>query len=199
VDILHPGGERVVARKASADDEDFTLEDIPEGREVRSAWTVNSLANSLSALTLDAVAEEGDVNWADATRFGLVTADGLRVDVELASSTAPGAEAGEADEAGESAAPEYWIRLRAGLYQTALDSAVELPGDSGDDQDSAAGEDEGEPQGAPDETTSDDPAERARDINERVSGWAYRIPKYKADSMNKRLEDLLQPAEEPDD
>ena len=131
VDIVHPDGERIVARKASADDEDFALENIPEGREVRSAWTVNSLANSLSALTLEAVAEEGDVDWADATRFGLVTADSLRVDVELASSSAP-KEADEADEAGESggsADSEHWIRLQAGLYQTALESAVETPDD----------------------------------------------------------------------
>jgi hypothetical protein len=27
-----------------------------------------------------------------------------------------------------------------------------------------------------------------------VSGWAYRIPKYKYDSMSKRMEDLLQQA-----
>ena len=38
-------------------------------------------------------------------------------------------------------------------------------------------------------------AARAADINERVSGWAYRIPKYKFDTMNKRMDDLLQEAE----
>ena len=194
VDILHPDGERILARKAAADDEDFVLEDIPEGREIRSAWTVNSLANSLSALTLEGVAEEGDVDWSDAVRFGLVTADGLRVDVELASGEVPGS---DADEAGGSAEPEYWIRLQAGLYQTAVDSAVEAPGDSGDDQDSDAAEDQDEAQAA-DETTSDDPAGRARAINQRVSSWAYRIPQYKYDSMNKRMEDLLLAVEDSD-
>jgi hypothetical protein len=198
VDIAHPDGERIVARKASADDEDFSLQNIPEGREIRSAWTVNSLANSLSALTLDSVAEESAVDWSDAVRFGLVTADGLRVDVDLVVRVQDQDEDSEADRTDAGAETEHWIRLQAGLYQTAVDSAVETPGESGEDQDMDAAGEQGEAQGADDETTADDSEGRARAINERVSGWAYRIPKYKFDAMNKRMEDLLQAVEEPD-
>jgi hypothetical protein len=167
-EIRHADGERVLARKVSADDENFQLQDIPEGREIQSAWTVDSLANGLASLNLEAVAPEDEVGWDGAARFGLVTADGLRVDVDLARQEAP--------EVGD----EHWIRLQAGLYQTAVESGVESAPTA--DGESAGGrvEDTG---GA---------AERAAEINARVSGWAYRIPKYKYDSMSKRLDDLLQ-------
>ncbi|MDX1379760.1 MAG: DUF4340 domain-containing protein [Xanthomonadales bacterium] len=184
VAVVHPDGERVTARKASADDEHFELQNIPEGREIRSAWTVDSLANALSALSLEAVAPQDDVDWNDAVQFALVTADGLRVEVE---GVATGLETA-ADEAAEAPpdvssvpAAEHWIRLQAGLYQTVLDSAVEAPA-TGDVE---AG-------GGDDAATAVDPTERAAEINRRVSGWAYRIPKYKYDAMSKRLEDLLQ-------
>jgi hypothetical protein len=181
IDIAHADGERVVARKASADDEHFALQDIPEGREIRSAWTVDSLANGLSALALEDVAPVGEIAWDDAVRYGLVTADGLRLDVSLVERDTP-SEAVEAGEASASESPEHWIRLEAGLYQTALDSAVEAPeGEGGADE-------------ADEETT--DPATRAAEINGRVAGWAYRIPKYKYDGMAKRMEDLLQAVEE---
>lgn len=160
VELLHADGERVVARKASADDENFALQGIPEGREVQSAWSVNSLANGLASLTLDAVVPDTEIDWSGSERFGLVTADGLRMDAELVA-----VESVADDEASETA---HWIRLQAGLYQTAVESGVTPP-----------------------EEEAAETRERAETINLRVSGWAYRIPKYKYDAMTKRLNDLL--------
>jgi hypothetical protein len=195
IEIGHPDGERVVATRASADDENFELQDIPEGREIRSAWTVNSLANALSSLTLEAVAGDGAIDWTDAVRFGLVTADGLRIDVELAVRAADGANGeteegpdGEVDDGLADSEGEYWIRLQAGLHQTAVGSGVgieEEPAGGKSTVDGAAEEELVE------DAAADDAAARARAINQRVTGWAYRIPQYKFDSMNKRLEDLL--------
>lgn len=222
VEIVHPDGERIVAKKASADDPDYALQDIPEGREVRSAWTVNSLAGSLAALQLDAVAADEGLDWSDATRFAVVTADGLRVDVELvsrASGSDAGAEAGESEEAAMDVEPEHWIRLQAGLYQTAVDSAVEAPepatdgeapaatGEGQADTDPAAeasaDAESGEAAPAADQPEAESPADdaetRARAINQRVGGWAYRIPQYKFDAMNKRMEDLLQAPDDGED
>lgn len=207
VDIAHADGERVTAKKTSADDADFQLQDIPEGREIRSAWTVNSLANSLSALTLEAVARDDAVDWGEATRFGLITADGLRVDVELVAREAAG---GEDDEAAGEAETEHWIRLAASLYQTAVDSAVETAGDEAAREadeamqeapeeapaDETAAREQLAEETATEEQAADDAAARAREINQRVDGWAYRIPQYKFDAMNKRLEDLLLAADE---
>ena len=157
--IRHADGDQVVARKASADDADFLLDAVEEGFEPKSAWTVNSLAGALSSLELDDAGPANAVNWDGAPTFRLLSADGLNVEVELAA----GPEGGEG-------APR-WIRLRAGLYTTALDSGVDADGDGSET------------------------AARAEVINERVAGWAYRIPDYKFNAMNKRMADLVQAIE----
>jgi hypothetical protein len=46
------------------------------------------------------------------------------------------------------------------------------------------------------EAGGDEPAGAADGINSRVSGWAYQLPAYKAEAMNKRMSDLLKPLAE---
>jgi hypothetical protein len=152
-----------LARKVSVGDENFTLENLPEGREVKSAWTVDSLAGSLSALTLDAVAADDSVDWSGAAAFRLLTVDGLQVRAELAAVMGEEAESTTDD--------TFWVRLQVGTYTTAVERIAEQ------------------------EAEAADPAERAAEINGRVAGWAYRIPKYKFDSMTKRMDDLLKEVE----
>ena len=77
------------------------------------------------------------------------------------------APAAEEGEGGEA----RWVRLQAGLYTTALDSGVE------------------------DSEGNSETIRRAETINGRTSGWAYRIPDYKFDAMNKRMADLVQAIE----
>jgi len=96
VTITHPDGEVLNTRKASADDADFELLNIPDGGEIKSNWTVNSISGSLSALTLDAVAPESEIDWSDAIVFSLLTADRLRLSVDLVIRE-----------------DEHWIRLQA--------------------------------------------------------------------------------------
>jgi len=40
-------------------------------------------------------------------------------------------------------------------------------------------------------------AKKVKDINQKVSGWAYGISKQKFDAMVKQPEDLLKPLEAP--
>ena len=68
---------------------------------------------------------------------------------------------------------DYWLRLSASLHSPA--SPGELVG-AGEDSDIPA-----------------EPSERVGLITERVAGWAYRIPQYKAELMIKRMNDLLKP------
>jgi len=169
VQVHHTDGESIKALKTSADNENFVLQDVPDGRAARSEWSVNALAGALASLSLESVAPEDDFDWTGAVRFRLLTADGLLLESELIS-VEPGGESEIEDQAPEN---EYWIRLHAGLYTTALDSGVEAAGD-----------------------TSETGA-RAETINSRVNGWAYSIPGYTFDSMTQRMEDLLQAAESP--
>lgn len=194
VGIRHPDGERVVLKKASADDPDFVLQDVPEGREVQSSWTLNAPGGGLAGLRLDEVRRAEDVAFEAPVHLTVLTADGLRVEAELA----------EAEE-------KHWIRLRA----EALEPAA--PADGEDEREPAAEEPAGQEaeaeaetetetektaapeaeggQQSEDDTSKADPSARAAVINDRVGGWVYAIPQYKYDVLTRRLDALLKPTE----
>lgn len=158
VTISHPDGDQVSARRASADDENFDLQGVPDGREISSNWSVNALAGGLASLRLEQVAEDSDMDWSEATVFALLTADGMRVNGWLIEREG-----------------EFWIRLGASAYQ-AMDQKVES--------------EDGEAR-----KFAEALSERVIGINERVSGWAYRIQQYQFDTLTKRMEDLLKPVD----
>jgi hypothetical protein len=103
--IKHPDGEVLGARKVSADDEDFELLNVPDGREIKSVWSVNSMGGSLAALNLEDVSPDSEIDWSDAVVFSLLTADGLHVKADLAVR-------GDA----------HWIRLQASAAASGSDN-----------------------------------------------------------------------------
>ena len=123
LEIRHPDGETILAKKVSADDENFELQAIPEGSEPKSGWTVNSLAGGLSSLQLEDVAAADDVDWAGAIHYRLVTADGLNLAAELVALVS--ADGGD----------QHWLRLEAGVYTTGLDNGI--AGDSSETRERA--------------------------------------------------------------
>ncbi|MFC1690214.1 DUF4340 domain-containing protein [Pseudomonadota bacterium] len=163
VEITHADGELIEATRVSAEDEDFQLQNLPDGRTVKSNWTVNGLANVLADLSMDEVKPQDSLVWEDAARLSLLTADGLQVAVQLIQQAARQ----------ESSTPEFWIRLEAGLFTTAL----------------------GTPAGS--EEANEETRKRAEEINNRTRGWAYRIPQYKYKAMTPKMEDLLEVNDEP--
>jgi len=70
---------------------------------------------------------------------------------------------------------QYWVSLSASAYKSASSGELAEPGIENQ---------------APLELT-----ERVIQINERVTGWAYRIPQYKAEVLTKRMDDVLKPLE----
>jgi hypothetical protein len=154
--IAHPDGERIAARKVSADDPDFQLLDIPSGSEVKSSWSVNSIGGAMANLSLDQVIPASDIDWSNAIDFSLITADGLQMKARLI----------QMEEA-------YWLTTGASAWQ-AEKAGVEQA----------------------DEAPTEDVAQRVSQINERVEGWAYRIPHAKFQLMTKRMDDLIQPIED---
>ncbi len=143
VSLRHPDGETVTARKVSADETDFSLAELPDGRETKSAWAVNSLGSALSTLDMESVRPADGLDWADAIELRAVRFDGLEVTAWLLR----GADENDGD----------WLRLEAAAPFAEADG-------------------------------EENPAvtEAAAEINARVAGWAYRIPGYKADAMDKR-------------
>lgn len=166
VEIIHPGGERVLVTKVSAEQTDFDLVDIPEGREIKGSWVLGSLGSALSMLDMEAVRPEGDVDWSEAVRMRLLTFAGVEFMVEML----------EQDE-------QYLLRLNASHPA----AAVVTNQAEGEERESAQQEIE---QQAMHEVT-----QAVEAINKWTAGWVYTIAKYKYEAMTKKPEDLLKPLE----
>jgi hypothetical protein len=159
VSVTHPDGEQILLQKVSADDADFELQMIPEGREIKSSYAVNSIGGGMASLRLDAVVPASDIDWSDAVNVSLLTADGLQVSAKLVSRE-----------------DQHWISLSASAYQ---------PAGSGEPVETVTETD-----------ASLELAERVKRINQRVTGWAYRIPQHKSEVLTKRMDDLIKALEE---
>jgi hypothetical protein len=81
--IRHADGDEVVIRKVSADDTDFSLQDLPQDRKTRSSWTINSLANNFSLLTMEGVMPEADLKQEASVSISLLTFSGLKIEAEI--------------------------------------------------------------------------------------------------------------------
>lgn len=166
VRVTHTDGEVITARKASADETDFSLVELPDGRELKSAWSVNSLGSALSTLDFEAVRPLDDLDWSEASELRTVRFDGLVVVAHLLRSGEDG----------------DWVRIE-----------VETPwiedGAAAASDDDAGGVGATESDGAAEITAELE--QTAAELTERTRGWAYRIPAYKADAMVPRLADLL--------
>lgn len=166
VEIIQPDAGRVFVTKISADQIDFDLVGLPPDREIRSSWAVNSLGSVLTLLELKSVRPVDSVDWQDAVRMRVLMFSGLEIMAEMVA--ADGA---------------YLLRLSAGHPGAAIVRSSVSPAD-------AARPDENIAQQAIAEM-----ADRVTDINQRVSGWAYGITKYKFEAMVKTREDILKPIE----
>jgi len=157
VEIIHPEGERVFVTRISADQTDFDLVGLPQGRETQSSWAVNSFASSLSLLDLESVSSVDNVDWKAAVRMRLLMFSGLEIMADMV----------EAD-------GQYLLRLNASH------PAAQAVNYNNDDIAQQAAE---------------DVANRVDEINQRVSGWAYGIARYKFEAMVKTREDILKPVD----
>ena len=96
VELIHPDGERVLVTRISADQTDFDFVGLPQGRETRSSWAVNSLGSVFSMLNMESVRLEDSVDWSEAAKMRLLMFSGVEVMADMV----------EAD-------GEYLLRLRA--------------------------------------------------------------------------------------
>lgn len=168
VQILHADGEQLSVRKLSADDTDFQLVDAPDGREPASSWAVNSLGGVFADLQMDDVRRADALDWDSAVTLTALSFSGLQLNAKLISMD-----------------DQWWVRLKAEEIDSgaADQDKPELPA-------SATPTDMLEVPGSESSIQA-----QVDSIQERVNGWAYQIPAYKAEAMNKRLEDLLKPVD----
>ncbi len=181
VELIHPGGDRVLVTKVSADDTDFTLADLPAGREIKSQWAVNSLGSVLSLLDLESARPDTGIDWNGAVRMRMLLFSGVEIMAEMLESDG-----------------SYLVKLHAShpaadivdKQDVATEKASVKPTDGEVTQ----------ADNVPDkvaEKAADEVNKRVADINQRVTGWAYAISKYKFEAMVKKTQDMLKPLESP--
>jgi hypothetical protein len=167
VTIRHPEGETVHIFKESSQQSDFTVDAVPEGRELSYPGVANVLANTLRDLRLDDVEPAPAEEAAEPIRATFRTFDGLVVTAEVI----------EREDGA-------WVRFDAGA-----DAAAGAGAQTGSDASASAGAQTSDDfAAAPADAEVVQEAER---INARVAGWQYRVPSYQLGQLTRRLEDLL--------
>jgi len=141
VEVVPATGPRYSVARKKPSDADFTLRDLPPGRELQSAQSPNGVATAITGFSFDDIKPAKDLDFSNAAQLITHTFDGLTVTVRVL----------EKDQS-------YWATV----------SAEAAPGKP------AA-------------------AKEARDINAHASGWAYKLPAYKAAQFTTSLESLLKP------
>lgn len=83
VEILHPGAERVLVMRISADQTDFDIAPPPQDREIRSSWAVNSLGSVFSMLNMESVRPADELDWTGAVKLRLLMFSGVEIIADL--------------------------------------------------------------------------------------------------------------------
>ncbi len=163
-------GDMLEIAKGDPGDINFTPLNIPEGRELEYGSVANSIAGALAnveANDVRPVAAVEELPRAVLARYETFAGLELRLDVR---EEAPAPVAAE-DSVDDGDDPRYWAMFSA--------AALDPPevAQAGDD----AGSDE----------PAQQPEERAAELNARLGGWAYELPRYKSDQWFRTMDDLL--------
>jgi hypothetical protein len=168
ITVQHPDGARVKVSKADADQPDFTVEAIPSGRELLYAGVANAMGDVLEELQLEDVesAQSGSGDSNIVTEFR--TFDGLVI-------TATAVEREDST----------WVSFAAD-FDPAQAEAFTRPPEAEDGDDAASDGEAALP------TVDQDMASQAGQLNERLAGWRFKIPRFKFEQMTRSMADLLQ-------
>ena len=156
------------------------LRDVPSGREVESQYRVNDIGRYLEDLRFEDVAKSSVLDFAGSVdkRVEVTTFDGLRVRLETVMRDG-----------------EAWARLQAELDEGLVGNRAGAAGESGSD---AGGSDAGD--GAQDTTagalqSTDQVRAEVERLNARWKGWAYELPSFKRDYLDRSMDSLTRAPE----
>ena len=178
VEVVHPDGSVVAVSKALPADHDFTLRDIPPGHEVDSQYRVNDIGRYLEDLRFEDVAKSSTLDFAGSVdkRAVVTTFDGLRIRLETVMRDG-----------------EAWARLHAEVDE----GLVETPEAAAD----ASGNEAGAESTERDETlhSMDEVRAEVERLNARWKDWAYELPSFKRDYLDRGMDSLTRAIEEADE
>lgn len=183
VNITHPGNAKLTLEKQNPDGSDFTVVNLPDGKEVQSQFAVNNVVSTVTSLLLDDVKPQSEVSFDDkaAVTATFQTFDGLEGTVKLL----------RKDE-------KSYVKVSA-AFNADLIWKSEPKENSETDK-------EGEEKNADGKNTEKKKADKPKPskikpeaevkaeietLNKKTSEWVYVIPKFRADTILKKPEDLI--------
>lgn len=178
--VTHPDRTRLVVEKARPVDLNYQMADLPEGLEIESQFTVNNIVSTVTSLSLDDVKPRSEVPFDGQPVVTAVfeTFDGLQGTVQLLSK----------DE-------KNYVTISATFNPDLVwkpepeNEAEPEPGE----QSEAEAQDNKAP-AKPEQPKIKPEAEVKAEIEalkKRVGDWVYVIPKFRADALLKKPQDLL--------
>ncbi|MDE0145995.1 MAG: DUF4340 domain-containing protein [Nitrospira sp.] len=184
--VTHPDKTRLVVEKAKPTDLNYHVANLPDGLEIESQFTVNNVVSTVTSLSLDDVKPQNEVPFEDQPVRTAVfeTFDGLQGTVQLLPKD-------------EKNYVTISAVFNAGLVWKPEPEREAEPGKKSDPQ---AGEpsdvdvQDKEADTNPDQPRIKSEAEVKAEIealNQRVGDWVYIIPKFRADALLKKPQDLL--------
>ncbi|MEP7044039.1 MAG: DUF4340 domain-containing protein [Dokdonella sp.] len=204
VTITHADGKSVRVHKDVAGDANYTVADIPKGRQAGSEFTSNGLASALAGLRFDDVLATKDaVPGQSALKAHYAAFDGLVVDVSAWDKD--GKDYAQFKASFDAAQADKGIAAAQAKAKADFAMAT-AAADAAKNSKEAQAEDAAD---APIKPLSvSDPAKdrenrlavlnkEIADLNTRFDGWTFVLPAYKYASINKSIEDLLKPLDAP--
>lgn len=187
-EIRHADGEVVVIDRDKPETKDFTLHDIPEGKELSYPSAPSSIADALGYLNLEDVVSAAEFDMKEGTsgtaKFSCF--DGLIVTVttkEVADKTYARFEVSY-EKPPETAGPPTLPESDAKQDSTGEPAKT----------DDAGKKNEGDAKAAADKPKAKTPEEIQKEVaglNARLSNWVYQIPSYNKSSFEKKKGELL--------
>lgn len=203
VAITHADGKSVHVHKDAESDANYTLADIPKGREAGSDYSINGLASALAGLRFDDVLPAKDAAPDEkALKAQYTTFDGLVVDVTAWEKD--GKDYAQFKASLDDAKADKAVAAAQAKAKSQYESAAAAV-DAKQSADTAA--DKSVPDGPVKPLAVSDPDKDRKnrldaahkevaDLNAKFDGWTYVLPAYKYAAMNKSIDDLLKPVEE---
>ncbi|MCY4244015.1 MAG: DUF4340 domain-containing protein [Gammaproteobacteria bacterium] len=188
VTVARPSAADLSVTRA-AQGEDFELQNIAAGMQLKNQFQLNDLVDLFVNLKFEDVTSADEIAWAgDGDGNSGDGGDGAGAGAGLTATMFAFDKSRVVMEQGEDAEGKPWIRLRAEPPPPAANSTdgENAAADSAEDGDAAES-------AAPAPDTS-----RADELNQRWSGWAFQLPDFRHDTLNRGMDELVEAEDEAD-
>jgi hypothetical protein len=174
-------GTQLTVSKAAPEEQNFTVEGLPEGKELMWPGVANQIPSALQYLNLEDVRKNDGFDMSGATITEFDAFDGLVVTVKTLEKDG-----------------KTWMTLNAAFDPSQVKevASVEPPPPAAGEKKEGDAATPAEPK-KPARKTPDEVKAEVEAFNKKVGPWVYAVPGYNAANLRKRMDDLLKKPEPP--